>query len=208
MKRLLTVGALCALIAGAIAAWADGLTVPFSMPATTCSNQFVRSIAVTTGVGTCASIVTADFTTTRGQYLGTNTNDNATAGNIGEYVESVIAFGSEVAITSSTAKNLTSIPLTAGDWDVRCAITYTPAGGTITTATQASASLTTDTRDATASRLSAGAVGPAGTVSIGASVNSVRFSLASSSTMYCVGFSVFSVSTMGMAGSLSARRMR
>lgn len=50
------VGALLAVaIAGAVA-WADGLYVPFSMPATICINQFVRSIAAATGTGTCASV--------------------------------------------------------------------------------------------------------------------------------------------------------
>src|SRR4029077_4886616 len=52
------------------------------------------------------------------QLLGTATNDNATAGNVGEYIESVIPAGAAIAITSATNTNLTSISLTAGDWDV------------------------------------------------------------------------------------------
>lgn len=34
---------------------------PFTLPATTCTNQFIRSIAAATGVGTCASIAAGDF---------------------------------------------------------------------------------------------------------------------------------------------------
>lgn len=34
---------------------------PFTLPATTCTNQFVRSLAAATGVGTCASIAAGDF---------------------------------------------------------------------------------------------------------------------------------------------------
>lgn len=34
---------------------------PFTLPATTCTNQFVRSIAAATGVGTCATVGTSDL---------------------------------------------------------------------------------------------------------------------------------------------------
>lgn len=54
---------------------------------------------------------------TRGQILGTNTNNNATAGNIGEEIISTIQQGSAVVI-GGTPTNVTSISLTAGDWDL------------------------------------------------------------------------------------------
>jgi len=42
-----------------------------TFPATTCTNQFVRSIAATTGAGTCASVASADLSALAGQYPGT-----------------------------------------------------------------------------------------------------------------------------------------
>lgn len=49
---------------------------------------------------------------------GTTANDNAQAGSVGEYIESIIPNPSEIALTTSVAKDITSIVLTAGDWDV------------------------------------------------------------------------------------------
>jgi hypothetical protein len=50
-----------------------------------------------------------------GQIPGTTTNDNASAGNVGELIESSVT---GVSITSTVQTNVTSISLTAGDWDV------------------------------------------------------------------------------------------
>lgn len=65
--------------------------------------------------GTGNTLQISGVNVSRGQYAGTNAADNATAGNIGEYVT---ATGSGVAYTSGTPFNITSISLTAGDWDV------------------------------------------------------------------------------------------
>mgnify|MGYP001610167264 CR=1 FL=1 len=51
-------------------------------------------------------------------FMGTQTNNDAAAGFIGEFVSSVIAAASEVTVADATATNITSIALTAGDWDV------------------------------------------------------------------------------------------
>jgi len=50
--------------------------------------------------------------------VGVTTNSNAAAGSVGEYVFSPVTSGSAVACVSGTPKNITSISLTAGDWDV------------------------------------------------------------------------------------------
>jgi hypothetical protein len=62
---------------------------------------------------------------------GTNTNDSASAGYVGEIVESTVLLGSAVTLTTAVANNVTSISLTAGDWDVWGNVGYNP-GGTIT----------------------------------------------------------------------------
>ncbi len=51
-----------------------------------------------------------------GQVPGTTTNDNATAGNVGEYIETIIT--TPTNLTSASVTAVGSIALTAGDWDV------------------------------------------------------------------------------------------
>jgi hypothetical protein len=68
-----------------------------------------------------------------GQLPATATNDNASAGNVGEYVSSYVINSSSVSVASSTPTNLTSISLTAGDWDVYSqAIIQVSSGKTLT----------------------------------------------------------------------------
>ena len=50
--------------------------------------------------------------------VGTTTNNSAQAGSVGEYIESRVVQGSAVALTTATDTNVTSISITAGDWDV------------------------------------------------------------------------------------------
>ena len=67
--------------------------------------------------------------TTKG-VKGTPTNDSAAAGNVGEYVESVISANTNVP-TSTQYGDLTSIVLTAGDWDVSMSGILNASGATI-----------------------------------------------------------------------------
>lgn len=78
------------------------------------------------------------FVTTTDGIVGTTTNDNASAGNVGEYIESVVATIAGGA--SGVFSDLTSIALTAGDWDVTGAIYFS--GGTGYTVWQIGISLT------------------------------------------------------------------
>ena len=138
------------------------------------------------------------------------TNDSAQAGDIGEYIESSIPVGSPVSIVTNTAKTLTSISLTAGDWDVDASIYFLSAGTTNVTRYIASISGTTNTLDTAPGKLSdnsfpafvPGAVGQSGIVA------PYRISLAATTTIFLVGFSTFTVSTMTMYGLIRARRAR
>lgn len=53
-----------------------------------------------------------------GQDVATAMNDNDIAGNIGEYMESVVLSGAAVALVTATGKTITSLTLTPGDWDI------------------------------------------------------------------------------------------
>lgn len=147
---------------------------------------------------------------------GTTTNSSATAGNIGEYVSASVASGSAISLTNNTPVNITSISLTAGDWDVEGTVYYT--GGSTTTVMYmtSSISLTTGALD-----LGVGNFGllpgfnsvpysPTSGSSQGISIVSpvVRKSLASTTTIFLVAQSGFATSTTSAFGFLRARRVR
>lgn len=146
---------------------------------------------------------------------GTITNDNASAGSVGEYIESVVASGSAVALTTATPKDVTTISLTAGDWDVEIIPGFT--GGGTTTLTYAVASVSsgaTNLLDQTNGR-SLSAFYNAQTVFngvpsglLGLPSNTVRFSLSATTTIRMVAQAAFGVSTCSAYGVLRARRVR
>jgi hypothetical protein len=132
---------------------------------------------------------------------GTTTNDNASAGQVGQYIE---ASFTAVTVTTTPA-NMTSISLTAGDWDVSFRIST---GGASATCTSFYPSINT----------TSGSLGTQGTNFIifaadainggaGGSIPSKRISLSSTTTVYAVCACVAGT-IVSTAGLLSARRVR
>jgi hypothetical protein len=142
--------------------------------------------------------------------IGTATNDAAPAGTIGEYIESVVTSGSAVALVTATPKTVTSILLSAGDWDVDAIGYVLPAATTSVTNVVTSISGITNTLDITPGKIN-GLTFQAN-VSGGAAYSMVvppyRLSLAGPTTVYLVGQAIFTVSTAGAYGIISARRVR
>lgn len=143
---------------------------------------------------------------------GTNTNDSASAGDKGEYISSDVPSGSFALLTTGVAANVTSISLTAGDWDVTFVANYQPAPGTTISATQTSISLTSATSDATLGRTTTIPYFGAAVATYASFFTNVvparRISLNSTTTVYGVALAVFAVSNLGVYGNLSARRVR
>jgi hypothetical protein len=141
--------------------------------------------------------------------VGTATNDSAAAGYIGEIITSSVVSGSAVALTTGVVANVTSISLTAGDWDVsgkvRCLSAATTtntyfAGGISTT----SATLPADESDA---RFDFSGV-TLTTPNIGLTAGPTRISIAATTTVYLVTFAIFAVDTLSAYGTIRARRVR
>jgi hypothetical protein len=170
----------------------------------------INGTQITSITGTGASVLATNPTITNPAIVGTSTNDNAAAGNVGEYVESVLVSGSAVALTTTTAKTVTSIPLTAGDWDVDCVVNYGPTATTSITSDAASLSLTTNTFDATAGRFVQITRPPTvnGGLNDSVAVPPYRFSLSGSTTIFLVAESIFTASTNAASGIIRARRVR
>lgn len=146
---------------------------------------------------------------------GTTTNDSATAGRLGEFITATVAVGSAVSVTTATGVNITSISLTAGDWDVSGVVDYVLAGVTATLFNSA-ISLTTNTLS---SQVGGSGLGtdpivtvPLLTTVLSATytqnIASVRVSLSATTTVYLVAQSTFSVGTLTAYGTIRARRVR
>lgn len=147
---------------------------------------------------------------TLGQLAGATTNDNANAGNIGEFISSTVTAGSAVSLTSLTAANVTSISLTPGDWTVSGSITFSPAGTTSTAFLLGSHGTTSATYANTpgfASNTYVGGVVPGGFQPT-LMLPTQRYSLSATTTVYLVASSSFSVSTLSAFGNIIARRAR
>ena len=162
-----------------------------------------------TGTGNVLQV--GAVTLSKGQYPGEITTGSATAGNVGEYVSSAVVSGSAVSLTTGVPANVTSISLTAGDWDVQAIPRFT--GGVTTTVTRLTSSIST------VSATHAVAVGFLGDMSYNGNntfniadptvaIPTVRFSLSATTTIFLVASAVFGVSTCVVYGTLNARRAR
>lgn len=153
----------------------------------------------------------AAMRTTLGVRLGTTTNNNAAAGEIGEHVSSAVLSGSAVALTTNVGANITSISLTAGDWDVWANARFTGGATTTVTVLGASVSLASAAVDAAADRLTQSfhnGQAPFASTNLNCNVGAVRLSLAATTTIYLVGQCSFGTSTLSGFGTLQARRVR
>ncbi len=140
---------------------------------------------------------------------GTVTNDSAAAGYVGQYIESAVATGSAVTLTvSGTTYDITHVSLTAGDWDVVGVVLSKPAGGTTTSQFKVWNSVTTvdGSPDETDGLTNYGSTGTG--VQTGGTTGVVRYSLASTTSVFLSCNATFASSTMSAFGLIRARRVR
>jgi len=139
---------------------------------------------------------------------GTKTNNNAPAGFVGEYVESIVAPASAVALVNATWKTVTSISLSAGDWDVTSSVGLSLAGSTTLTYFQSNISSATDNPGLDENRTSTPY--PGTTLSVNPKQVNVttRYSVSVNTTVYLTAIAGFGVSTCSAYGIISARRVR
>lgn len=147
---------------------------------------------------------------TLGQIAGEPSNGNASAGNIGEYISSTVLVGAAVGLTSGIPVNVTSISLTAGDWDVWGLIDFNPTATTTSTQfiawiSTVSATFPTQPNGGALSRL-VGSFGAQALTDLSAGFK--RLSLSGTTTVYLSGLQSFAVSTSSAYGFIGARRAR
>jgi hypothetical protein len=112
-------------------------------------------------------------------------------------------------MTTGTAVGVTSISLTAGDWDVSGVFATIPAATTTTSYVGAGISTVANTLPAanTGAR-SILSVTSAASVGNELATPTFRISLASTTTVYLIGYAQFATSTMTGNGFIRARRVR
>lgn len=132
--------------------------------------------------------------------VGTATNDNANAGSVGE---TITATASGVAQTSGTLTNVTSVSLTAGDWDVTCSWASTAA--TSITSLNFGLTTTSGAQAPVGQRVLMGGLASASGIEL--VCPTFRLSLASSATLYLTSAPGFTGS-LTVGGTIWARRRR
>lgn len=138
---------------------------------------------------------------------GTTTNDNAAAGSIGEFIETVVTAAAPVALVTGVQKDMGSVALTAGDWDISASLGTVPAGTTTTSAIVGGLSLVANTLPAAEFLQTNGTPSVAGN-NAAVALPRRRFSLPAPATIHAVTVVNFAVSTLSIAGFINARRVR
>lgn len=165
------------------------------------------SFVMTAGTQTISGTKTFD-----GQLIGkgTATNDNAAASYIGEQVRAILLEASRIsAATTNQFGDITSISLTAGDWDVTGIAAFALNGAT---ATEAVGAVSVNTANTTTDHVPAdnqvGCVAPTATLVSSATISAYRLSLSATTTVYLKGRMTYSAGTPQIYGRISARRVR
>lgn len=164
-------------------------------------------VLVTPNIGTPSALIITNAT---GDKIGSTDASSAAAGHQGEYISSSILIGSQVSLTSSSTAPITSISLTAGDWDVRGVVVFNPNAATTATSLTAGISFNSTIFGAfgdenNINKLSIPfAAGQFAYLNVG----TMRIPLGSTTTIYLIAQAVFAVNTMSAYGFIGARRFR
>lgn len=150
---------------------------------------------------------------------GTTTNDSPAAGSIGEIICAQVTnggtptgcqsnSGTPVALTTGVAANVTSLSLSAGDWDVDGVVGILPAGTTVLSNSFGGSSSTSAALNQFGSywQLAPGtsSTGPAYIFAI----PHWQYKLTTTTTVYCVAQASFGTSTTNAICYIRARRVR
>lgn len=181
-------------------------------PATSTINQLLYSSSanVIAGLSTVNSGVLVTSATgvpsiAVGQIPGSATNDNASAGNLGEYISSFILDASAVSLTTGVTANVTSIVLSGGRWLVfgNTCVTFSVSG------TQSYSWLDTTSASFPDNSKLVGSAPITGSINIlASSTMPIRLTLpAGSNTVYVSTYAAFASGTAKASGGIWAVRV-
>ncbi len=137
---------------------------------------------------------------------GTSAGGNAASGYVGETVSSSVLFASAVSVSNNTARDVTSISLTAGDWDIHGNIFISTSGAaTVYEAWSSNTSATAPDPSLLNAFVVAASVGSG---DIGLSIPYRRVNITTTTTVYLSCLVAFSSGACTACGNIYARRAR
>jgi hypothetical protein len=128
------------------------------------------------------------------------------AGYIGEVVSSAVLLSAPVSLTTGVAANMTSISLSAGDWDVSGTITFQGVTATMS-AVVAGISTTSATLPANSNRAWLSVVTTVLSSTNSIALTDTQINVPTTTTVYAVGVANFTAGTITEFGQLRARRI-
>lgn len=137
--------------------------------------------------------------------VGTTTNNSASAGSVGEFISSVISNASSVTVSSNTGSNVTSINLTAGDWDVWGNVSFKGLGSAIN---QMIAWVSTTSASLPDTSLYNNVVSSSLLTNTGIQARCIRVSVSGTTTVYLSCFLGNTTGSGSANGGIFARRVR
>ena len=153
---------------------------------------------------TFRAVVTADLVPIAGQFPATATNDNASSGNVGQYLNATATVAS---VVTATVTDIATLSLPPGDWDVWGNVESLPSTATVT-----SFSAWLNTTSATDPGFPNGGayfLSPLShTANLASPLGMMRLSLASTTTVYLSANATFTGTSEGVSGFIGARRAR
>lgn len=162
--------------------------------------------ALTDETGTGVAVFGTSPTITTPNLVGTTAVGNAAAGSVGEVISAGVLFAAGVTLTTATSANITSISLTAGDWNVYGNIIL---NDTLVTISQGFGwiSLTSATLpDISMTSFIAGSTTLL--AAVGQPVPMLRVNVSTTTTVYLGCQATFASGTVKGSGQIIARRVR
>lgn len=136
-----------------------------------------------------------------------NTSGAAPAsGVVGEKIETLVASGAPVALTTNTAADVATVSITPGTWDVSGSVVFAGAGGLTQTLCAACIHSTSATMVTDGSEVPSGVLTVATNDTDGISVPAKRFNVSVATTIYLVAKATFAAGSLGTYGKLIALR--
>jgi hypothetical protein len=165
---------------------------------------------------TSPMLALATFAPAGSTLTATNTNDDAASGYYGEEMHSSVLVASAVSLTSGAITNVTSLALTAGDWEVSGSVAFKDSTVTSSTLHQAAISTGSGTFPTVGSGNNYTSVAHAslnggsdiGDTSFVLPVGPTRISLSANTTYYLNANEAFGGGTTKAYGYMHARRAR
>lgn len=161
-------------------------------------------VTPTLGAATAASVA---FSPTTQGIIGTTAADNAGAGYVGQYISQNVPMASSISLTTTMAADITTLSLTAGDWDIFGNVGFSTSG--VTNPNFSSwLSLSSATTPDLSNISVASVLGASIAVDVGLGCPFFRVNVSTTTTVYLSCLSAFTGGTVTACGSIFARRVR